>query len=138
LVGGALLLVVIGYVGFYWRGLTEAERYTDGFVIERCPVCGEGQLSVEARQGRVLGIPRPRYTVRCDTCRSVLREAGDHRWRYTVDPTENLAFFSRYNGRLIDEPLLRVLEGKTLAKQGHGSPPLHPPGKPPTFVDDEE
>jgi hypothetical protein len=138
LVGAVLVTLVIGYIGLYWRGLTVADRYTDGFVIDRCPVCHEGNLHVEMRRGWVFGIPRPRYSVRCDNCRSVLREAGSRRWRYAVDPTANPPIYNRFNGKVIDEPALRVLESQAIAKRSTEPPPVRPPGTPPTFVDDEE
>lgn len=138
LVGAALVALVIVYVGLYWRGLTVADRYTDGFVIDRCPVCQEGHLHVEMRRGRVFGIPQPRYSVRCDNCRSVLREAGSRRWRYAVDPTANPPIYNRFNGKVIDEPALRVLESQAIAKRSSQPPSVRPPGTLPTFVDDEE
>jgi uncharacterized protein YgiM (DUF1202 family) len=134
LVGGLVLLALIVYVGLYWRGLSMADHYADGFVIQRCPVCQQGQLSVETRLNRVLGIPRPRSIVRCDTCRSVLREAGRHRWRYAVDPLENPPFYKRFNGKIVYEATLTALEG-TMPSEAS---PVHPPTKPPVFLDDEE
>ena len=135
LVGGLLLLALMVYVGLYWRGLSMADRYADGFVIQRCPVCQQGRLSIETRMNRVLGIPRPRSIVRCDTCRSVLREAGRHRWRYAVDPLENPAFYKRFNGKIVYEATLTALEGNMPSTS---SPSIHPPTKPPVFLDDEE
>lgn len=134
IVGGLLLLALIVYVGLYWRGLSVADRYAEGFVIQRCPICQQGQLSVETRQNRVLGIPRPRSTVRCDTCRSVLREAGSHRWRYAVDPAENPPIYKRFNGKILDETRLIALENS----MPPAPPPIHSPTKPPVFLDDEE
>ncbi|MEP7291524.1 MAG: hypothetical protein ABI835_07055, partial [Chloroflexota bacterium] len=134
LVGAALLALVIGYVALYWRGLAAGDRYADGFVIDRCPVCKHGHLSVETRQSRLLGIPRQRYTVRCNTCRSVLREAGSRRWRYAVDASENPLIYNRFNGRMIDEATLKALEQEAPLEP----PPVRPPTKPPAFVDEEE
>jgi hypothetical protein len=133
-VGAGLLALALVYFGLYWRGLAAADRYENGFVIERCPVCKRGHLSVETRQARVLGIPNARTTVRCDTCRSVLREVGNRRWRYAVDPTMNPPIYNRYNGQEVGEGLLQELE-----KQAMPAPPqVHPPSKPPSFVDEEE
>src|SRR5690606_13741907 len=70
-VGGLVLLAVIGYIGLYLRGAAAADRYAGGFVIEQCPVCRQGRLTVETRQNRLAGIPRPRRIVRCNHCRSV-------------------------------------------------------------------
>lgn len=134
IVGGALLVLVLVYVGFYWRGLSAADRYVNGFVIDTCPVCKQGHLTVETRQGRVLGIPRPRTTVHCDNCRSVLREVGNQRWRYAIDRAANLTLYTQFNGRVIDEATLEALERQ--------APPVptvvHPPSKPPAFIDDED
>lgn len=134
IVGGLFLLGLMIYVGLYWRGLAASDRYTDGFVIQRCPVCHDGHLNVETRQSRVLGIPRPRSIVRCGTCRSVLREAGNHRWRYAVDPTENPAIYKRFNGKVIDESRLVALENS----MPPAPPVVQSPAKPPVFLDDEE
>lgn len=100
-IGIILFLLVLLYVALYWNGLSSAGRYADGFVIEDCPVCRKGHLHVESKQERLLGIPRVKYTVRCDNCRSVLRETGNRRWRYAVDPMENPDLYERYNGREI-------------------------------------
>jgi hypothetical protein len=133
-VGGGLLVLVLGYVAFYWRGLAAADRYAKGFVIERCPVCKRGHLTVETRATRVLGIPRPQAIVRCDTCRSVLREVSNRRWRYAVDRAASPTIYSQLNGRVVSEDALRSLE----AASPRESSPVRPPAKPPTFVDDEE
>jgi hypothetical protein len=132
-VGGVLLVLVLGYVAFYWRGLTGMERYSSGFVVDHCPVCNRGTLTVENRQERLLGIPRARRTVRCSNCRSVLRETGVRRWRYAVDPLENPTLFKLYNGREVDETTLTELAGQPTA-----SVVVRPPSVPPSFVDDDE
>ncbi|HRF98902.1 MAG TPA: hypothetical protein PLZ51_27015, partial [Aggregatilineales bacterium] len=75
LAGGALFFILT-YVVMYLRGQAAVDRYTNGFVIDTCPVCGVGKLEAETRVVRLLGIPRPRRTVRCDHCRSLLRETG--------------------------------------------------------------
>jgi hypothetical protein len=131
-VGGLLLLLVVVYVALYWRGLAAVDRYAGGFVLQACPVCKVGHLSVETRQSRILGIPRPRSTVRCDNCKSVLREAGERRWRYAVDRAANPGAYQRWNGRVIEEEAL-----STLLEQPIQPPDVRPPGTPPTFVDDE-
>lgn len=129
-----LLVVVVGYVALYWRGLSAGERYAEGFVIERCPVCQRGHVSVETRPARVLGIPRPQAIVHCDTCRSVLREVGRGRWRYAVDRAANPVLYNQLNGRVISADTLRALEESAPRE----APPVRPPARPPTFVDDEE
>ncbi|NDJ63240.1 MAG: SH3 domain-containing protein [Chloroflexi bacterium] len=136
LLGGAGLALVLGYVGLYWRGLIVLERYAGGFVIGGCPVCARGRLSVETRQSRTLGIPRSRSTVRCDNCRSVLREVGYRRWRYAVDRTANRALYDQLNQRVIDENRLKALA----PQQSQPSTPssARPSAQMPTFVDDED
>jgi hypothetical protein len=134
-VGGALLVAVLGYVALYWRGLSAGERYTEGFVVEHCPVCKEGHLEVETRQVRVFGIPRPRTTVRCDNCRSVLREVRNGRWRYAVDRAANPALYTQLNGRVVSEDTLRMLEQKAPPPP---PPNVVPPTDAPIFTDDEE
>ncbi len=133
-VGGALLVLVLAYVALYWRALVAADRFADGFIAENCPVCKQGHLHVEMRRDRLLGIARPRAIVRCDNCRSVLREVGNHRWRYAIDRTANPQLYNRLNGKVVSDELLRTLAGQTPAQP----PSVHPPRKPPTFLDDEE
>ena len=101
LIGIVLFIAVLLYIALYWNGLSLADRYADGFVIDDCPVCHVGKLHVESRQERFFGIPTTKHTVRCDNCRSVLRETGNRRWRYAVDRVENPDLFDRYNGKEI-------------------------------------
>jgi hypothetical protein len=108
-IGGLVLLLVLGYVGLYLRGLAAVNRYANGFVIDQCPVCRRGELVVESTPKRTFGIPGARRTVRCTNCRSVLREIGDRRWRYAVDRMENVPLYDRLNNREIDEETLRLL-----------------------------
>ena len=134
LVGGLGLLAVLGYASLYWRGAAAAERYPTGFVISRCPICRQGRLTMDKHTVRTLGIPRVRRTVRCDNCRSTLREVGPRKWRYTIDPNVNQNMYHRYNGRVLDEDFLRALPN-----QPHIRPTEpRPPSEPPTFVDDEQ
>ena len=109
LVGGAVLLVVVIYGGLFLRGALAVDRYAAGFVVETCPVCGEGHLTVENRVQYVMGIPRLHRTVRCDTCRSVLREVGERSWRYAIDGMVNPVLYERLNGRIIDDEALKKL-----------------------------
>jgi hypothetical protein len=129
LVGGGVLLAVMGYAGLFWRGVVIADRYANGFVAERCPVCERGTLSIETRINRILGVPRVKRTVRCDACRSVLREVGTRRWRYAIDRMENPALFNQYNNRVIDDTTLAALANPD------GSQP-RPPAQPPEFIDE--
>lgn len=135
-VAGGILLVVLGYVVIYLRATAAVDRYDAGFVLEECPVCRRGHLTVESRHERLLGIPRPRRIVRCSVCRSVLRETGYRRWRYAVDRTENPTLFERYNGQEIDEDGLKGLANQPPVSSEPIQP--KPPVTPPSFVDDEE
>ena len=137
LVGGGVLLVVIGYIGLYWRGASGVERYANGFVIERCPTCGSGTLHIETTVTRSLGIPRARYTVRCSECRSVMRGAGVRRWRYAVDRVENPSLYERYNNQIVEESeLARLTPGVGVTQALH----VRTPNQSPTYInsDDED
>jgi hypothetical protein len=118
-----VLLAVLIYALFYWRGLAGTERYTGGFVVKRCPVCGRGKLVVETRPAWFLGIQRARHLVRCTECRSVLRQARPDHWRYAVDPLANPELYRRFNGQEIDEQTLIDLSAQAERR--------HPP-RPPT------
>jgi hypothetical protein len=106
---GALILLILGYIALYLRGAATASQYVNGFVIEKCPVCREGNLTVESRTERSLGIPNTKHVVRCDNCRSVIRESGGGRWRYAVDRAANPALYDRLNNREIREDTLKRL-----------------------------
>jgi hypothetical protein len=120
LIGGAVLLLVLIYVGIFLRGQAAVDRYAGGFVIDRCPVCEQGRLEVDTRTERLLGIPRARHTVRCDNCRSVLRETEPHQWRYAVDPMANDAMYKRYNGEVLSERDLSRLQDDPLKPRPGG------------------
>ena len=64
---------------------------------------------MEERQSRTFGIPSVRRTIRCDVCRSVLRETGTQRWRYAVDRIENATMYDRFNGRQVSDTDLERL-----------------------------
>ncbi|GAB5489855.1 MAG: hypothetical protein Phog2KO_00700 [Phototrophicaceae bacterium] len=123
IVGVIILLIVLSYIWFYWQGLRAIGRYDNGFVISDCPVCKRGSLSIEARNARILGIPSVKRTIRCDECRSILRETGTKRWRYAVDRIENSSLFDRFNGREVSDADLQRLE--KIAPQG-ASPKTSP------------
>lgn len=126
--GGIALFLVLIYIWFYAQGLGTAGRYSDGFVVSKCPVCERGSLHIDERKTRMLGIPTVRRTVRCDECRSVLRETGSRHWRYAVDRIENPVMYDRFNGEeLTDDDIER------LAKQ---PPKGVNPRTSPEFVDD--
>ena len=107
--GGLLTVGALGYAALYVRQALRLARYREGFVLSMCPVCQEGHLHMEERRYRLLGIPRARRVVRCDVCRSVLREVGAGHWRYAVDGAENPALYEALNGRVLSEDeLLRI------------------------------
>jgi hypothetical protein len=132
--GGLMLLGILVYLGLYMRGVSGAERYARGFVVDTCPVCRRGQMLVETRQERWFGIPRARHIVRCTECRSVLRETGYRRWRYAVDPMANPTIYQHYNGQEVDEETLNLLPSNPPDPAGDPRAPVTPP----SFVDDDE
>jgi uncharacterized protein YraI len=136
IVGGLALLLVLAYIGFFLRGVMAAERYKKGFVVQHCPACDRGNLVVEIKQDRFLGIPRPRRTVRCTECRSVLREVGYRRWRYAVDPMENPALYRHYNGHEIDDATLVEIANQPPSDDLPAQP--RSPTTRPSFTDDED
>ena len=99
--GGILVALAAVYVGTYVTQAANVAHREDGFPLTVCPVCEHGTLSLDQRHYRVLGIPRVRRVIRCDTCRSVLRQVGRGRWRYAVDGAVNAALFDRLNGRVV-------------------------------------
>ncbi|MBK8025644.1 MAG: hypothetical protein IPK19_30700 [Chloroflexi bacterium] len=109
LVAGGVIALVLLYILLYWRGMNMVERYERGFIIDTCPVCRTGELHVDVRVDRVLGIPRPNAIVYCDNCRSLLRRTGRRMWRYAVDRTANPMLYGQLNGRVISEVRLKAL-----------------------------
>jgi uncharacterized protein YraI len=105
LAGGVLLLAMV-YAAVYAVNAANLDRYRDGFVLDVCPVCEEGDLYLEERRYRLLGIPRVRRVVRCDYCRSVLRQVGPRRWRYAVDNMENPDLYDEFNNQVMTEDAL--------------------------------
>ena len=104
--GGVLL---VGYGLLFIRGFVNNRRYHTGFVVEQCPVCYRGELVVEQKPNRLLGIARPKRVVRCTECRSILREVGHRTWRYAVDGFENEVMFEQMNGKNITDAELQEL-----------------------------
>lgn len=87
--GGGVLLALILYL---WRGARarrELRRYSEGFVLETCPVCRVGTLHIDRHVDYQLGVPSVRRIVRCDHCNSVVRQIRPGQWRYAVDPHAN-------------------------------------------------
>nr|MBN1228956.1 SH3 domain-containing protein [Anaerolineae bacterium] len=111
LVGSVLLFG--GILGLYgWiraRALRELHRYEGGFVIDTCPVCRAGALSLEEHIVTILGIPRVRRSVLCTNCRSVLRQIQPGQWRYTIDPLTNSPLADQYNASVITDDGLSEL-----------------------------
>jgi hypothetical protein len=110
LLGGIVVtLVAGGYMVVYATNKAASERYAGGFVIQYCPVCQAGALEIEERFYRVAGIPRVRRAVRCNNCRSVLREVGNRRWRYAVDRVVSPELYGSLNNRILRESQLADL-----------------------------
>jgi len=102
---GAAGLALV-YVTIFAVQSAAVDRYREGFPLTLCPICQSGHLYLDERRDRVLGIPRIRRVVRCDNCRSILRQVGSQRWRYAVDRAEHLALYDRLNGRVLTEAQL--------------------------------
>lgn len=133
IVGSIGLLIIVVYIGFYARGLAIINRYRGGFTIKICPVCLRGELLVDIKPYRRLGIPTVRRIVRCNECRSVLREVGNRRWRYAVDPIENPNMYAHYNNREISDEELVALDDQPLRP-----PKYFEPRTPPRWVDEDD
>jgi ribosomal protein S27E len=112
ILGGLLSLPLLGYVMLYARGTSSQRRYASGFVVERCPACGQSALRVKAKLERVLGIPSVKHTVVCEVCGSTLREVGTGRWRYRVNASVNPPLHARWNDQIIDEKTLTGLASR--------------------------
>jgi uncharacterized protein YraI len=106
--GGAAMLLVVLYVWFWAAGRRSRNRYVDGFPLEVCPVCQTGKLHMEEHASHLLGIPQVRRLVRCNNCRSVLREVRSGTWRYTIDPFVNEKLAEEHNGQLFTDADLLV------------------------------
>lgn len=126
LLGGAVALLVLVYAGAYVAQAANLARYQEGFLLTVCPICARGSLYLEDRRYRMLGIPRVRRVVRCDECRSVLRQVGRGRWRYAVDELENPAAYDALNNRVVTERDLWAI-----APEHGGAPPEYYEGDEP-------
>jgi uncharacterized protein YraI len=126
LLGGAVALLVLVYAGVYVAQAANLARYQEGFLLTVCPICARGTLYLEDRRYRVLGIPRVRRVVRCDECRSVLRQVGRGRWRYAVDELENPDAYRALNNRVVTERDLWAI-----APEHGGAPPEYYEGDEP-------
>jgi uncharacterized protein YraI len=129
IIGGVVMGLAILYILLYIRGQSTVDRYINGAPIKTCPVCGDGALTVDTRIERSLGIPNGKHLIRCNKCRSVLRETEARQWRYAVDRSANPQLYMAYNNRLLSERELLNIQ----------STPL-PSGKPiqkPQFSDED-
>jgi hypothetical protein len=107
--GGIILALLAAYGARRWSREQELKRYSGGFILNTCPVCQEGTLQLEENVQRSLGTPRVQRTVRCDFCRSVLREVRPGTWRYTIDPFVNPQLADAHNAQqFTDEDLLEL------------------------------
>jgi hypothetical protein len=102
-IAGALLLATILYTRQMRKARLELRRYADGFPIQFCPACRIGQLYLEENIHRLAGIPVVSRSVRCDHCRSVLRQYAPGHWRVTIDPLANPALSEEYNALLLSD-----------------------------------
>lgn len=103
-VGGgiALLLVIYGFA--FAAGRKELNRYADGFEFETCPVCQDGKLTLDETISRPMGVPRVvQRSVRCDTCRSVMRSVRPGVWRYAIDPVANPELAEAQNNPMVTD-----------------------------------
>ncbi|MEJ2147897.1 MAG: hypothetical protein P8Z40_00300 [Chloroflexota bacterium] len=107
--GGLMAVLVVAYIARLMAGGRERRRYADGFVLSSCPVCQQGHLHLEETFTRTLGALRARRLVRCNVCRSVLREVEPGVWRYSIDPYINAALADEYNGQEFDTAGLLAL-----------------------------
>jgi uncharacterized protein YraI len=111
-IGGGLALFALLYAGVYFTQSANMDYYQEGFVLAICPVCEEGELHLDERRYRVVGLPRVRRVVRCNNCRSVLRQVGRQRWRYAIDGALNPEMYDQLNGRVLTEKeLLEISSG---------------------------
>jgi hypothetical protein len=102
-IGAGILALLLIYILLYLRGQASVDRYASGFVLDVCPICEQGKLTVETRTERTLGIPSGRHTIRCNHCRSILRQKGNRQWIYAVDKLANEAMHKAYNGQTLSE-----------------------------------
>jgi hypothetical protein len=107
--GGLAAVVLVAYIVRLMAGRRERLRYAEGFVLSSCPVCQQGHLHLEEMFSRTLGGLRARRLVRCNVCRSVLREVEPGVWRYSIDPYINSALAEEYNGKEFDAAGLLAL-----------------------------
>lgn len=133
LIGGAGVGMVLVAVLYGWRlgrGRRELRRYAGGFVLESCPVCRRGHLRLEEQVRRPLGVPYVRRTVRCDACRSVMRQIRPGVWRYTIDPYANPELAETRNAHVLTDEALVKLARRAETYQPEAEPERSPAASP--------
>lgn len=103
-IGGGLAALIIGVYG--WQRIArsrEIKRYANGFILDICPVCQEGQLELEEHLRGPFSLRHIHRSVRCNVCRSVLRSVQPGKWRYTIDPFVNPRLAEDFNGEEFDD-----------------------------------
>jgi hypothetical protein len=122
--GPALWLVIgvpigLAVASYGWRfiaGQRELGRYSAEFPVETCPACQIGKLQLEESVRRSLGVAQVTRTVRCNTCRSVLRQVQPGVWRYSIDPMFNPRLAEGFNGRHLTDPEFQALARQALVE----------------------
>lgn len=128
----ALILGLTVFLARRGRRKRELMRYRHGYVIQECPVCQQGALQLDERVQRVLGVLVVKRSVRCDTCRSVLRQVRPGRWHYTIDPHANPALADDYNRHeFTDDQLVEFAETAREYEPPREEKPVEPAS--PTF-----
>lgn len=131
---GVPIILLLGLYGWQFaRGQREVSRYAKTFPLANCPVCQWGALSLDETIQRPLGIAHVTRTVRCDTCRSVLRQVDAGEWRYAIDPYINPQLAAEYDGKTFDDNRLREFVATAAAY-----PPAVPQTDVPPPLTDEE
>lgn len=117
-----LLILAGGYTLVRGRRQRELARYAAGFPLASCPVCQTGALHLEEHPQYWMGLVNVARMVRCDRCRSVLRQTHPGEWRYTIDPLINPALAEEYNGRDFEDGALMGFAEKARAYEPDGAP----------------
>ncbi len=114
--GGAAALLAAGfYIWQLGRSRRELGRYAGGFLFDACPTCQRGKLHLDEQVKRLFGMPRVQRTIRCDTCRSVLRQVRPGAWRYTIDPLANPDLAERFSPRVFTDAALPAFAAQALS-----------------------
>ena len=120
MLGGGFILLSAA-LSYGWLAVSarqELRRYASGFVLPDCPVCQSGALVLDEKKAYTLGLPRVNRLVRCETCRSVLREVRPGTWRYAVDPLVNPDLATLFHGKQFTDEQL-----PTFAQEARQYPP---------------